>query len=88
MEGINMTNTMNKENKTVITGKQMVEYLVLVALGLIVLISLSIAVIKISTVLFSISGVDAVALGGKTGLLVWLVFLGFVTVKTIKKSKS
>ena len=47
-----MTNTMNKENKTVITGKQMVEYLVLVALGLIVLISLSIAVIKISTVLF------------------------------------
>ena len=83
-----MTNTMNKENKTVITGKQMVEYLVLVALGLIVLISLSIAVIKISTVLFSISGVDAVALGGKIGLLVWLVFLGFVTVKTIKKSKS
>ena len=83
-----MTNTVNKENKTVITGKQMVEYLVLVALGLVVLISLSIAVIKISTVLFSISGVNAVALGGKIGLLVWLVFLGFVIGKTVKKAKS
>ena len=79
---------MNKENQTVITGKQMVQYLVLVALGLIVLISLSIAVIKISTVLFSISGVNAVALGGKIGLLVWLVFLGFVTGKAVKKAKS
>ena len=83
-----MTNTMKKENQTVITGKQMVQYLVLVALGLIVLISLSIAVIKISTVLFSISGVNAVALGGKIGLLVWLVFLGFVTGKAVKKAKS
>ena len=79
---------MKKENLTVITGKQMVQYLVLVALGLIVLISLSIAVIKISTVLFSISGVNAVALGGKIGLLVWLVFLGFVTGKAVKKAKS
>ena len=83
-----MTNTTNKENKTVITGKQMVQYLVLVALGLIVLISLSIAVIKISTVLFSISGVNAVSLGGKIGLLVWLVFLGFVMGKAVKKAKS
>ncbi|MBO4650433.1 MAG: hypothetical protein J5653_04485 [Clostridiales bacterium] len=83
-----MTNTMKKENKTVITGKQMVQYLVLVALGLIVLISLSIAVIKISTVLFSISSVNAVALGGKIGLLVWLVFLGFITGKAVKKAKS
>ena len=79
---------MKKENQTVITGRQMVQYLVLVALGLIVLISLSIAVIKISTVLFSISGVNAVALGGKIGLLVWLVFLGFVTGKVVKKAKS
>ena len=29
-----MTNAMNKENKNVITGKQMVEYLVLVAISL------------------------------------------------------
>lgn len=83
-----MTNTMNKENKTVITGKQMVEYLVLVALGLVVLITLSIAVIKISTVMFAISGVNAVALGGKIGLLVWLVFLGFISVSTIKNCKD
>ena len=82
-----MTNTLKRENKNVITGKQMVEYLVIVAVSLIVLIALSAAVIKISTVLFSISGVNAVVLGGKVGLLVWLVFLGYFSVKTIKKAK-
>ena len=83
-----MTNAMNKENKNVITGKQMVEYLVLVAISLISLNALSTVVIKLSTLLFSISGVNAVTLGGKVGFLVWLVFLGFISVKTIKESRS
>ena len=83
-----MTNAMNKENKNVITGKQMVEYLVLVAISLIALIALSTIVIQLSTLLFSISGVNAVILGGKTGFLVWLVFLGFISVKAIRESRS
>jgi len=83
-----MTNKKYQKNETVITGKMMVQYFVIVALSLIVLISLSIAVIKISTVLFSISGVDAVSLGGKVGLLVWLVFLGFYSALSIKKAKA
>lgn len=83
-----MTNAMSKENKKVINGKQMVEYLVLVAISLFVLIALSIVVIKLSTLLFSISGVNAVTLGGKVGFLVWLVFLGFISVKTIRESRS
>lgn len=83
-----MTNAMNKENKNVITGKQMVEYLVLVAISLISLIALSTVVIKLSTLLFSISGVNEVTLGGKVGFLVWLVFLGFISVKSIQKSRS
>ena len=83
-----MTNAMNKENKNVITGKQMVEYLVLVAISLISLIALSTVVIKLSTLLFSISGVNAVTLGGKVGFLVWLVFLGFISVKAIRESRS
>ncbi|MBO7452253.1 MAG: hypothetical protein J6U54_18145 [Clostridiales bacterium] len=83
-----MTNAMNKENKNVITGKQMVEYLVLVAISLISLNALSTVVIKLSTLLFSISGVNAVTLGGKVGFLVWLVFLGFISVKTIRESRS
>ena len=88
MEGIDMTNTMKEENKKVITGRQIVEYLLLVALALIVFISLSTAVILISTTLFNITGVDAVALGGKIGILVWMVSLGFLTVSTIKNSRS
>ena len=83
-----MTNAMNKENKKVINGKQMVEYLVLVAISLISLIALSTVVIKLSTLLFSISGVNAVTLGGKVGFLVWLVFLGFISVKAIRESRS
>ena len=83
-----MTNAMNKENKKVINGKQMVEYLLLVAISLISLIALSTVVIKLSTLLFSISGVNAVTLGGKVGFLVWLVFLGFVSVKAIRESRS
>lgn len=83
-----MTNAMNKENKKVINGKQMVEYLVLVAVSLISLIALSTVVIKLSTLLFSISGVNAVTLGGKVGFLVWLVFLGFISVKAIRESRS
>ncbi len=83
-----MTNAMNKENKKVINGKQMVEYLLLVAISLISLIALSTVVIKLSTLLFSISGVNAVTLGGKVGFLVWLVFLGFISVKSIQKSRS
>lgn len=83
-----MTNAMNNENKKVINGKQMVEYLVLVAISLISLIALSTVVIKLSTLLFSISGVNAVTLGGKVGFLVWLVFLGFISVKTIRESRS
>lgn len=83
-----MTNAMNKENKKVINGKQMVEYLVLVAISLISLIALSTVAIKLSTLLFSISGVNAVTLGGKVGFLVWLVFLGFISVKAIRESRS
>ena len=83
-----MTNEMNKENKNVITGKQMVEYLLLVAISLISLIALSTVVIKLSTLLFRISGVNAVTLGGKVGFLVWLVFLGFISVKAIRESRS
>ena len=83
-----MTNAMNKENKRVINGKQMVEYLLLVAISLISLIALSTVVIKLSTLLFSISGVNAVTLGGKFGFLVWLVFLGFISVKAIRESRS
>lgn len=83
-----MTNAMNKENKKVINGKQMVEYLLLVAISLISLIALSTVVIKLSTLLFSISGVNAVTLGGKVGFLVWLVFLGFISVKAIRESRS
>jgi len=83
-----MTNAMNNENKKVINGKQMVEYLVLVAISLISLIALSTVVIKLSTLLFSISGVNAVTLGGKVGFLVWLVFLGFISVKAIRESRS
>ena len=83
-----MTNAMNNENKKVINGKQMVEYLVLVAISLISLIALSTVVIKLSTLLFNISGVNAVTLGGKVGFLVWLVFLGFISVKAIRESRS
>jgi len=83
-----MTNAMNKENKKVINGKQMVEYLVLVAISLFVLIALSTVVIKLSTLFFSISGVNTVTLGGKVGFLVWLVFLGFISVKAIRESRS
>ena len=83
-----MTNAMNKENERVINGKQMVEYLVLVAISLISLIALSTVVIKLSTLLFSISGVNAVTLGGKVGFLVWLVFLGFISVTAVKKSRA
>ena len=83
-----MTNAMNKENKKVIYGKKMVEYLVLIAISLISLIALSTVVIKLSTLLFSISGVNAVILGGKVGFLVWLVFLGFISVKAIRESRS
>lgn len=83
-----MTNAMNNENKKVINGKQMVEYLVLVAISLISLIALSTVVIKLSSLLFSISGVNAVTLGGKVGFLVWLVFLGFISVKIIRESRS
>ena len=83
-----MTNAMNKENKNVITGKQMVEYLVLVAISLFALIALSTVVIGLSTLLFNISGINAITLGGKAGFLVWLVFLGFISVKTIRESRS
>lgn len=83
-----MTNAMNKENKNVITGKQMVEYLVLVAISLLALIALSTVVIGLSTLLFNISGVNTINLGGKTGFLVWLVFLGFISVKAIRESRS
>lgn len=83
-----MTNAMNKENKNVITGKQMVEYLVLVAISLLALIALSTVVIGLSTLLFNISGVNAINFGGKTGFLVWLVFLGFISVKAIRESRS
>lgn len=83
-----MTNAMNKENKKVINGKQMVEYLVLVAISLLALIALSTVVIGLSTLLFNISGVNAINLGGKTGFLVWLVFLGFISVKAIRESRS
>lgn len=83
-----MTNAMNKENEKVITGKQMVEYLVLVAISLISLIALSTVVIKLSTLLFHISGVNEIILGGKVGFLVWLVFLGFISVKAIRESRS
>ena len=83
-----MTNAMNKENKKVINGKQMVEYMVLVAISLFVLIALSTVVIGLSTMLFNISGVNAITLGGKTGFLVWLVFLGFISVKAIRESRS
>ena len=83
-----MTNAMNKENERVINGKQMVEYLVLVAISLIALIALSTIVIQLSTLLFSISGVNAVILGGKTGFRVWLIFLGFISVTAVKKSRA
>ena len=83
-----MTNAMNKENKKVINGKQMVEYLVLVAISLFVLIALSTVVIGLSTMLFNISGVNGIILGGKVGFLVWLVFLGFISVKAIRESRS
>lgn len=83
-----MTNAMNKENKNVITGKQMVEYLVLVAISLLALIALSTVVIGLSTLLFNISGVNAINLGGKAGFLVWLIFLGFISVKAIRESRS
>lgn len=83
-----MTNAMNKENTNVITGKQMVEYLVLVAISLLALIALSTVVIGLSTLLFNISGVNAINLGGKAGFLVWLIFLGFISVKAIRESRS
>ena len=83
-----MTNAMNKENKNVITGKQMVEYLVLVAISLLALIALSTVVIGLSTLLFNISGVNAINQRRKTGFLVWLVFLGFISVKAIRESRS
>ncbi len=83
-----MTNSVNKENKKVINGKQMVEYLVLVAIILLALIVLSTVVIGLSKMLFNISGVNAITLGGKAGFLIWLLFLGFISVKSIRESRS
>ncbi len=83
-----MTNIQNADNKTVITGRETVKFLGLSTLCLIVSIILSSSVIWISCQLFGIADVNAATLGGKIGLLVWLVCLGFLIGKNIKKKKA
>lgn len=83
-----MTNIKNADNKTVITGKQIVGFLVLSTICLILSILLSSAVIWISCQLFGIADVNAATLGGKIGLLVWLVCLGFLIGKGIKNDRQ
>lgn len=76
------------EDKKVITGKQTVRALVLSTLGLISSIVLSIAVLTISVKIFGIDNLNPVIIGGRIGLLVWIVGIVAVIAITVKAPKE